>query len=39
MEEEIPYDGAKPMYLVSETDNRGLLKEIIIDTYNGLIKK
>lgn len=39
MEESIPYDGAKPMYLVSETDNRDLLKEIIIDTYNGLIKK
>lgn len=39
MEESIPYDGAKPMYLVSEMDNRDLLKEIIIDTYNGLIKK
>lgn len=39
MEESIPYDGAKPMYLVSEIDNRDLLKEIIIDTYNGLIKK
>lgn len=38
MEESIPYDGAKPMFLVSEVDNRDLLAKIIIDTYNGLKK-
>ena len=38
MEESIPYDGAKPMYLVSEVDNRDLFTKIIIDTYEGLKK-
>ena len=38
MEESIPYEGAKPMYLVSEIDNKELLCEIIINTYNGLKK-
>ena len=38
MEESIPYDGAKPMYLVSELENRDLLQDIILDTYNGLRK-
>ena len=38
MEEAIPYNGAKPMYLVDDIDNRELLKEIVIDTYNGLKK-
>ena len=36
MEEAIPYDGAKPMYLVSEVDNIDILKDIVIDTYEGL---
>ena len=35
MQESIPYDGAKPMYLV-DIDNKELLKEIIIDTYKEL---
>lgn len=39
MKESIPYDGAKPMYLVDDVDNRDILKKIIIDTYNGLAKK
>ena len=39
METSIPYHGAKDMYLVSEVDNKELLKEIIIDTYNGLKRK
>ena len=39
METSIPYPGAKDMYLVSEVDNKELLKEIIIDTYNGLKRK
>ena len=38
MEEAIPYKGAKPMYLVDDVDNKDLLKEIVIDTYNGLKK-
>lgn len=38
MEEAIPYDGAKPMYLVAEIDNKLLLEEIILSTYNSLKK-
>ncbi|MBO4694896.1 MAG: TfoX/Sxy family protein [Clostridia bacterium] len=37
MEESIPYEGAKPMYLVDAEDSETLNK-IIIDTYKGLIK-
>ena len=37
MEEAIPYEGAKTMYLV-DIDNRDLVKEIVLDTYNGLKK-
>ncbi len=36
MEETIPYEGAKPMYLVMDIDNRELLKDIVLDTYEGL---
>ena len=36
MEESIPYDGAKNMYLVDDVDNIDKLKDIVIDTYNGL---
>ena len=36
MEEAIPYDGAKPMFLVKDVDNEDVLKDIIIDTYEGL---
>ena len=35
MEESIPYESAKPMYLV-DVDNKELLKEIILDTYKDL---
>ena len=35
MQESIPYDGAKPMYLAN-IENKELLKEIIIDTYKEL---
>ena len=39
MVEEIPYEGAKSMYLV-DVDNKDLLKEIVIETCKGLpIKK
>ena len=36
MGEAIPYESAKPMYLVDDVDNKELLKEIVIDTYKGL---
>ena len=38
MEEAIPYDGAKPMYLVDDVDNRDKVRDIVLDTYNGLEK-
>ena len=34
-----PYDGAKPMYLVDDIDNRDILKVIIINTCNSLLIK
>ena len=36
MDEVIPYPNAKPMYLVDDIDNQDKLKEIIINTCNGL---
>ena len=36
MLKDIPYEGAKPMYLVDEVDNKEILKEIVLDTYNAL---
>ena len=39
MEESIPYDGAKPMYLVDDVDNKDKLKEIVLDTYKDLKTK
>ena len=39
MEESIPYKNAKPMFLIADIDNREKLKEIVLDTYNDLIKK
>ena len=39
MEEVIPYDGTKKtMYFVDDVDNIDKLKEIVLDTYDGLIK-
>ena len=38
MEEVIPYDKGKPMYLVDDIDNMDTLKEIVLDTYEGLKK-
>lgn len=35
-EEDIPYDGAKYMYLVGDIDDKDKLNDIVIDTYNGL---
>ncbi|MBQ3476214.1 TfoX/Sxy family protein [Candidatus Saccharibacteria bacterium] len=36
MREAIPYDGAKPMYLVEEIDDKEKLTEIIAATVSGL---
>ncbi len=36
MVEQIPYESAKPMYLVDDVDNKELLKEIAIETCKGL---
>ena len=39
MQEQIPYETAKPMYLVDDVDNKELLKEIIIETCKSLPSK
>ena len=39
MQESIPYKGAKTMYLVDDIDNQELLKEIVLSTCKGLMKK
>ena len=36
MTEEIPYDGAKPMYFVEDVDNKEKLTEIVNATVKGL---
>ena len=38
MQEVIPYDGAKPMYLVGDVDNLEILKDIVLDTCEDLKK-
>ena len=38
MNETSPYENAKPMYLVDDVDNCEIIREIILDTYNDLIK-
>ncbi len=39
MQQQLPYPGAKNMYMVSDVDNKELLKEIVLSTYEGLPKK
>lgn len=39
MQEVIPYENAKPMYLVDEVDNQETLKEIILITCKYLKKE
>lgn len=39
LEENIPYEGAKPMYLFTELDNSELLKEVIVETSKSLKPK
>ena len=38
MEEVIPYENAKPMYYVEDVDDKELLKDIVLDTCEGLKK-
>ena len=38
MQESIPYESAKPMYLVDDIDNQELLRTIILDTCKDLKK-
>ena len=38
MQESIPYESAKPMYLVDDVDNQELLRDIVLDTYKDLKK-
>ncbi|MBE6158879.1 MAG: hypothetical protein E7159_03550 [Firmicutes bacterium] len=36
MQESIPYENAKPMYLVDDVDNQETIRDIILDTCKGL---
>ena len=36
MKEQLPYETAKPMYLVEDIDNKELLRKIVIETCKGL---
>ena len=38
MQESIPYESAKPMYLVDHVDNQEVLRDIVLDTCKGLRK-
>ncbi len=38
MQESLPYDGAKPMYLVEDVDDQKKLRGIILDTCKDLKK-
>ena len=38
MQESIPYESAKPMYLVDDVDNQEVLRDIVVDTYKDLKK-
>lgn len=39
LSEEIPYKGAKPMFMIEELDNSSLVREIVLDTIKGLKNK
>ena len=36
MQESIPYESAKPMYLVDDVDNQEVLRNIVLDTFKDL---
>lgn len=35
-QESIPYENAKPMYLVDDVDNQETIRDIVLDTCKGL---
>ena len=37
MDKVLPYEGAKSMFLVEDSDDREKLKDIVFDTYKGLL--
>ena len=39
MQESVPYNGAKSMYLVDDIDNREKLRDIVLDTCKDLNNK
>lgn len=39
LSDSVPYKGAKPMYIIEDTDNIEVLNNIIIDTYKDLKKE
>ena len=38
MDKAIPYNNAKEMYLVSDVDDRELVKSIVLDTWGDLVE-
>ena len=36
MQESIPYENAKPMYLIDDVDNQETIRDIVLDTCKGL---
>ena len=36
LREELPYDGAKPMYVIEDVDDREKIAEIVLATCDGL---
>ena len=36
LQEDIPYNGAKTMYLIDNVEDKDTIRDIIIDTYNKL---
>ena len=36
MQESIPYENAKPMYLVDDVDSQETIRDIVLDTCKGL---
>lgn len=39
LEKQLPYKGAKSMYLIEDVDNKELLKNIVLDTCKAITKK
>lgn len=39
MQKQMPYKGAKPIYLVDDIDNKEILREIVIETCKDLPSK